>query len=173
MKNLLLCLSLTFSVLFLSFKTQSIHVLTITNNLDITRSLETVEISKADVLLFQPEIDAHSEKQLQLLEEEGFSKTELTDYCYSRFVPERSDDYAFGNNKVAFRNYGPTAQKMVEEGVKGGNFNAEINVNNNKAMYYAGFGWQEAKEFTSKQTWENHVVAFALKINNPLVVTIN
>ncbi|PQV50636.1 uncharacterized protein DUF4861 [Jejuia pallidilutea] len=368
------------------------QIITVTNNLNVSRSFETVEINKtdikleegqtfeslsikdlstntvlvsqfvdvdndgnADVLLFQPEINANSEKQFQLLQVEASSKPEVAEHCYSRFVPERTDDYAWENNKVAFRTYGPTAQKMVEEGVKGGtlssgidawlkrveypiinkwykneqekpgayhidsgegldnfhvgvsrgvggiaikidttyytsknftswktittgpirtsfvleyanwdangqtitetkhisldygsnfsrfeieltgtdaiyagltlhekngiptqneslgyisywephfdselgtaiivpnnnmisselfdtpvkdwsNLFAKIKVNNGKAIYYAGFGWKKAKEITSKEAWEKHIEAFALKVNNPLKVTIN
>jgi hypothetical protein len=368
------------------------QIITVTNNLNVSRSFETVEIKKtdikleegqtfeslsikdlstntvlvsqfvdvdndgnADVLLFQPEINANSEKQFQLLQVEASSKPEVAEHCYSRFVPERTDDYAWENNKVAFRTYGPTAQKMVEEGVKGGtlssgidawlkrveypiinkwykneqekpgayhidsgegldnfhvgvsrgvggiavkvdttyytsknftswktittgpirtsfvleyanwdangqtitetkhisldygsnfsrfeieltgtdaiyagltlhekdgiptqneslgyisywephfdselgtaiivpnnnmisselfdtpvkdwsNLFAKIKENNGKAIYYAGFGWKKAKEITSKEAWEKHIEAFALKVNNPLKVTIN
>ncbi|MGV3538630.1 MAG: DUF4861 family protein, partial [Rufibacter sp.] len=39
---------------------------------------------------------------------------------YSRFVPERTDDYTWENNRVAFRTYGPVAQQMVEQGTPGG-----------------------------------------------------
>ncbi|GAL67170.1 DUF4861 domain-containing protein [Jejuia pallidilutea] len=368
------------------------QIITVTNNLNVSRSFETVEINKtdikleegqtfeslsikdlstntvlvsqfvdvdndgnADVLLFQPEINANSEKQFQLLQVEASSKPEVAEHCYSRFVPERTDDYAWENNKVAFRTYGPTAQKMVEEGVQGGtlssgidawlkrveypiinkwykneqekpgayhidsgegldnfhvgvsrgvggiavkvdttyytsknftswktittgpirtsfvleyanwdangqtitetkhisldygsnfsrfeieltgtdaiyagltlhekdgiptqneslgyisywephfdselgtaiivpnnnmisselfdtpvkdwsNLFAKIKVNSGKAIYYAGFGWKKAKEITSKEAWEKHIEAFALKVNNPLKVTIN
>ncbi|MFV9551425.1 DUF4861 family protein [Algibacter sp. PT7-4] len=79
-----------------------------------------------DVLLFQPEIGANSEKQFQLVEIEANKKPEVTEYCYSRFVPERTDDYAWENNKVGFRTFGPTAQKMIENGVKGGTLSSGI-----------------------------------------------
>ncbi|WP_204344093.1 DUF4861 family protein [Psychroserpens algicola] len=73
------------------------------------------------VLLFQPEISAKSEAtfKINLIQ----SKEELDSTlirCYSRFVPERTDDYAWENNRVAFRTFGPVAQKMIEDGVKGG-----------------------------------------------------
>ena len=41
--------------------------------------------------------------------------TESAITTYSRFVPERTDDYAWENDKVAFRTYGPDAQKRTEE----------------------------------------------------------
>ncbi len=75
-----------------------------------------------DQVLFQPVIKANSEKIFDaVLKEKTVAKETGTDpACYSRFVPERTDDYAWENNKVAFRTYGPVAQKMVEDGVKGG-----------------------------------------------------
>lgn len=79
-----------------------------------------------DVLLFQPEIDANSEKQFELVEVEETVKSEVMVYCYSRFVPERTDDYAWENDRVAFRTYGPTAQKMIEDSVKGGTLSSGI-----------------------------------------------
>jgi hypothetical protein len=163
MKNLLFLLSLSFITLFVSCKTQSAHVITITNNLNIPRSLETIEINKSDLtlkhgqsfeklsvkdletksilvsqfvdenqdgevdkLLFQPEIEANSNKKFELIQVDEGSKPEIIDYCYSRFVPERTDDYAWENNKVAFRTYGPVAQKMVEDNIKGGTLSSGI-----------------------------------------------
>lgn len=326
-----------------------------TNMVLISQFVDSDQDGNADVLLFQTDINANSEIQFELLELIPSSKPEVTVYCYSRFVPERTDDYAWENNKVAFRTYGPTAQKMVEDSIKGGtlssgidawlkkvdypiinkwyekttkgkgsyhedtgegldnfhvgisrglggiavkrdttyfvsrnfinwktistgplrtsfvleyadwdvngqtisetkyisldygsnfsrfeieltgtdticagltlhdkdgipiqnkslgyisywephdgselgtaivvpngnmvsselfdtpikdwsNLYAEIKVNNNKAIYYAGFGWKEAGEFTTKEAWENYLEIFTLKINNPLIVTLN
>lgn len=79
-----------------------------------------------DVLLFQVEIEANSEKQFELLQIKSSSKPKAVEYCYSRFVPERTDDYAWENNKVAFRTFGPIAQKMIEDGVKGGTLSSGI-----------------------------------------------
>lgn len=73
-----------------------------------------------DQVLFQPEVKANSEKVFDVILKEKALKDTTDPACYSRFVPERTDDYAWENNKVAFRTYGPTAQKMVEDGVKGG-----------------------------------------------------
>ncbi|WP_299670405.1 DUF4861 family protein [uncultured Polaribacter sp.] len=74
---------------------------------------------KKDVLLFQPKIAANATKKYSLSISDE-KQDSATIHCYSRFVPERTDDYAWENNRVAFRTYGPTAQKMVEDGVKGG-----------------------------------------------------
>ena len=79
-----------------------------------------------DELLFQPKINALETKKFQVvLNTETKSKT-IEISCYSRFVPERTDDYAWENNKVAFRTYGPIAQKMVEDKIKGGTLTSGI-----------------------------------------------
>ncbi|KQB40052.1 DUF4861 family protein [Flavobacterium aquidurense] len=78
-----------------------------------------------DVLLFQPKINASSTKEFEIIPSDNPSATKNIN-CYSRFVPERTDDYAWENNKVAFRTYGPVAQKMVEDNVAGGTLTSGI-----------------------------------------------
>lgn len=82
-----------------------------------------------DAILFQPKVAAKSKKEYEIrrIQKNPTLKSDSTvPACYSRFVPERTDDYAWENNKVAFRTYGPTAQKMKEEGVKGGTLSSGI-----------------------------------------------
>jgi hypothetical protein len=79
----------------------------------------------SDVLLFQPKIKASASKKYELVISND-KLQETISYCYSRFVPERTDDYAWENNKVAFRTYGPVAQKMTEDKVKGGTLTSGI-----------------------------------------------
>lgn len=79
----------------------------------------------ADVLLFQPKINASAHKDFEILIAQKPSPAK-TISCYSRFVPERTDDYAWENNKVAFRTYGPVAQKMVEDKIPGGTLTSGI-----------------------------------------------
>ncbi|MBP1841209.1 DUF4861 family protein, partial [Formosa algae] len=74
----------------------------------------------SDVLLFQPELSAQSEKQFELFVADANLVQDTTAYCYSRFVPERTDDYTWENNRVGFRTYGPVAQKMIEDSIPGG-----------------------------------------------------
>ena len=78
-----------------------------------------------DVLLFQPKIMARSNKKLELIRTAAIPKASEI-WCYSRFVPERIDDYAWENNKVAFRTYGPVAQKITEDKLKGGTLTSGI-----------------------------------------------
>ena len=68
-----------------------------------------------DDLLFQAEVSAKAKVSYQVIFDETIPLTESAITTYSRFVPERTDDYAWENDKVAFRTYGPDAQKRTEE----------------------------------------------------------
>lgn len=95
---------------------------------------------KNDVLLFQPTIKANATKRYTLSISD--KKTDsIINYCYSRFVPERTDDYTWENNKVAFRTFGPVAQKMMEDGVKGGTLSSGIDA------------WLKRVEYPIINTW--------------------
>lgn len=97
-----------------------------TNKVLVSQVVDSNQDGNADMLLFQPKIEANSEAQYKLSKVNADEKPELIEYCYSRFVPERTDDYAWENNKVAFRTFGPVAQKMVEDNVKGGTLSSGI-----------------------------------------------
>lgn len=94
-----------------------------------------------DVILFQPEIPASKSKKFEIVHLDETKRKEIIDYCYSRFVPERTDDYAWENNKVAFRTYGPVAQKMVEDKIKGGTLTSGID------------GWLKRVEYPIINKW--------------------
>jgi len=96
-----------------------------TNTFPETQTVDNDGDGTMDVLLFQPKIGASSKKEFEIVVSENPSKEKTTN-CYSRFVPERTDDYAWENNKVAFRTYGPVAQKMVEDKVAGGTLTSGI-----------------------------------------------
>lgn len=97
------------------------------NEVLISQTVDLDGDGTMDILLFQPEIEANTSKlfniKTSLLEEK---KDSTLIHCYSRFVPERTDDYAWENNKVAFRTFGPTAQKMIENNIKGGTLSSGI-----------------------------------------------
>ena len=95
---------------------------------------------KNDVILFQPEVKANSTKTYTL-SISNKKRDSLVNYCYSRFVPERTDDYTWENNRVAFRTFGPVAQKMVEDGVKGGTLSSGIDA------------WLKRVEYPIINTW--------------------
>lgn len=80
-----------------------------------------------DQLLFQPAIAGNSSVMFELIKTDIDSDLDEGDpTCYSRFVPERTDDYAWENDKVAFRTFGPEAQRMKEAGIQGGTLTSGI-----------------------------------------------
>ena len=80
-----------------------------------------------DYLLFQPVLDAGETRNYSLLADVDTSLLPKPGKStFSRFVPERTDDYAWENDRVAFRTYGPTAQQMVEEGNPAGTLSSGI-----------------------------------------------
>ena len=84
----------------------------------VTQPLDVDADGKVDEILFQTDIQPNEKKKF-IIEglENGAArqpKPELT--TYSRFVPERTDDYTWENDRVAFRTYGPVAQQLAEAG---------------------------------------------------------
>jgi hypothetical protein len=79
-----------------------------------------------DYMLFQPKVTANSFTNYTIVHIPNAELPEREEICFSRFVPERTDDYAWENDKVAFRVFGPTAQKMFEDGIEGGTLSSGI-----------------------------------------------
>jgi len=79
-----------------------------------------------DDILFQPKMAANAENTYEVIIVAESEKSKVEEVCYSRFVPERTDDYAWENDRVAFRMYGPTAQKMIEDNVPGGTLSSGV-----------------------------------------------
>jgi len=96
----------------------------------------------ADVLIFQPNLSKLSKKQYTIRSAKS-NKSGQVQYCFSRFVPERTDDYAWENNKVAFRTFGPIAQQMVEQNIKGGTLTSGIDAWLKKVEYPIIDKWYE------------------------------
>jgi hypothetical protein len=97
-----------------------------TGEIVTTQEVDTDGDGTLDIILFQPDVPANGSITYEVDYVAVKAKEEGDPACYSRFVPERTDDYAWENNRVAFRTYGPTAQKMVEDGVKGGTLSSGI-----------------------------------------------
>ena len=90
---------------------------------------QVVDIDKdglPDQLLFQPTIGGESTENYELLKSTVDPSVIVDVTCFSRFVPERTDDYAWENDKVAFRTFGPEAQRMKEANIKGGTLTSGI-----------------------------------------------
>ena len=112
-----------------------------TNEKLTTQVVDTDGDGTFDVLLFQPKMEAKSKRVFSVIKVSKDEKSEKIDYCYSRFVPERTDDYTWENNKVAFRIYGPTAQKMIEDKVKGGTLSSGVDAWLKKVEYPVINSW--------------------------------
>jgi len=85
-----------------------------TGELQVTQLVDVDGDGTMDEILFQPKIAANSESKFEVVSVSEVEKPKAEKLCYSRFVPERTDDYTWENNKVAFRVYGPDAQYRAE-----------------------------------------------------------
>lgn len=95
---------------------------------------------KGDEFLFEADIKAKSTvKYLIVTDTAKEPQSKIT--TYSRFAPERIDDYAWENNKVAFRAYGPVAQQLVEQGKEGGTLSSGIDLWLKKVDYSIIDNW--------------------------------
>ncbi|MBC8767080.1 DUF4861 domain-containing protein [Arenibacter sp. BSSL-BM3] len=97
-----------------------------TNQLEIIQKVDNDGDGTLDMILFQPKMAANSESKFEIVKVGEGENPTAPELCYSRFVPERTDDYTWENNKVAFRVYGPTAQKMIEDKVPGGTLSSGV-----------------------------------------------
>lgn len=88
-----------------------------------------------DELLFQADVAANASTQYELTIDSTKGVPESAVVAYSRFVPERTDDYTWENDKVAFRTYGPEAQRLVEENEPGGTLSSGIDLWLKKVNY--------------------------------------
>ena len=105
-----------------------------------------------DQILFQPELKANAEKRFEVVQTANKEQQEGDPICYSRFVPERTDDYTWENNRVAFRIYGPTGQKEALEGVPGSSLSSGIDAWLKRVEYPIINKWYE-KTVTGKGTY--------------------
>lgn len=77
--------------------------------------------SITDYILFQADLNANETRKFTIVANDCnqvVSENSAQTYC--RFVPERIDDFAWENDKVAFRTYGPACQKLFEDGNRAG-----------------------------------------------------
>jgi hypothetical protein len=83
---------------------------------------------KNDELLFQAHIEAKKTNTYTIVADAKAPIAESKISTYSRLVPERADDYAWENDKIAFRVYGPKGQKEALEGVKGSTLSSGVDI---------------------------------------------
>lgn len=83
---------------------------------------------KNDALLFQANVKAKSVSRYRIIVDANLPETKSQTTTFARFVPERSDDFAWENDKVAFRTYGPKGQKEALAGVPGSTLSSGIDL---------------------------------------------
>ena len=119
---------------------------------EVTQTVDSDHDGEADKILFQPNVPAKSEKKFEVFIIEEQKKSDTVHYCYSRFVPERTDDYTWENDRVAFRVFGPTAQKMVEDSIPGGTLSSGVDAWLKKVNYPIIDSWYK-KELETEGTY--------------------
>ena len=125
-----------------------------TENFLISQLIDTDQDGQMDQLIFQPQLDPMAEKTFHLKEQPY--KSDVVEYCYSRIVPTRVDDYTWENDRVAFRTYGPAAQALVEEGKEGGIISSGIDCWLKKVNYPVINKWYKASEEEGISYHEDH-----------------
>jgi hypothetical protein len=98
-----------------------------TGNYLLSQFLDEDLDGEPDYLLFQPDLGAGETRTYHLVQDVDSGALPVTGITtFSRFVPERTDDYAWENDRVAFRTYGPTAEQMVVDKTPGGTLSSGI-----------------------------------------------
>ena len=99
---------------------ENINKLVLLDNLGNQIRIQWVDIdldSIQDYLLFQTNFEPHETKYFSLIMDNESTKDNTSiRKTYCRIVPERFDDFAWENDIVAFRTYGPKCQQLFEEG---------------------------------------------------------
>ncbi|TRX70625.1 DUF4861 family protein [Carboxylicivirga sp. M1479] len=87
--------------------------------------LDTNGDNEIDGIAFIVQLDAKEQKVFTISPGNGKANDNNVK-TFARFVPERTDDFAWENDRVAFRTYGPEAQRIAEAGEKGGTLSSGI-----------------------------------------------
>jgi len=83
---------------------------------------------KPDELLFQADVPAKSSVRYSIIFDDKIAAPGRKQAAFARFVPERSDDFAWENDKVAFRVYGPKGQEEALKGVAGSTLSSGVDI---------------------------------------------
>lgn len=81
-----------------------------------------------DELLFQAVIGAKKTNMYSISADGNVPIPESQVSTYSRLVPERVDDYAWENDKIAFRVYGPKGQQEALQGIKSSTLSSGVDI---------------------------------------------
>ncbi len=114
-----------------------------TGKLLVTQLIDTNLDGTPDELLFQASIPAMSKVVYTLfIDKESNQKSPVSvTTTYARFIPERIDDFAWENDRVAFRTYGPKAQRLTEAGRTDGTLSSGIDLWLKKVNYSIIDSW--------------------------------
>ncbi|WP_300691290.1 DUF4861 family protein [Chryseobacterium sp.] len=82
----------------------------------------------SEELLFQVHINAKKTNNYTIMADGKAPLPETTVSTYSRLVPERVDDYAWENDKIAFRVYGPKGQQEALQGIKSSTLSSGVDI---------------------------------------------
>ncbi|GAB2471310.1 hypothetical protein GCM10011375_37890 [Hymenobacter qilianensis] len=81
----------------------------------VSQVLDSDADGRPDELLFQTDMPARATKKFKLVDAASGGPLPVSPHTtFARFVPERTDDFAWENERVAFRTYGPVAQQLYE-----------------------------------------------------------
>ncbi|WP_454045873.1 DUF4861 family protein [Chryseobacterium sp. Marseille-Q8038] len=83
---------------------------------------------KNEELLFLVNIDAGKTNVYTIVADGSVQIPEIGISTYSRLVPERVDDYAWENDKIAFRVYGPKGQQEALQGIKSSTLSSGVDI---------------------------------------------
>jgi len=109
------------------FGADQIMVTNETGQVLLSQFIDLNEDEQADLLIFQSDFKANEHKHFHIEGIKEYARAmETPNRTYARFVPERIDDFAWENDKVAFRTYGPKAQAITESGEPGGTLSSGI-----------------------------------------------
>lgn len=107
----------------------------------VTQLVDIDQDGTPDELLFQANVPANSKVNFTLFTDSSLSTPKSNTTTYARFVPERIDDFAWENDKVAFRTYGPEAQRLTEAGRSDGTLSSGIDLWLKKVNYSIIDSW--------------------------------
>lgn len=112
-------------------------------NLQVTQIIDNDLDGNPDELLFQANVPALSQVTYTIfVDKKAVNQRPISKYTtYARFVPERIDDFAWENDQVAFRAYGPKAQRLTEEGSPDGTLSSGIDLWFKKVKYPVIDSW--------------------------------
>lgn len=87
----------------------------------LSQLLDNDDDKKIDAILFQTALLKNESKKFVIAVKQSGESIPVTNIVtYARAVPERIDDFTWENDRIAFRMYGPEAQRLIEVGDNSG-----------------------------------------------------